>query len=412
MDADNRSSATTKGLTRLKRANLKELLRQIHYGREVSRSQLADRAGITRSSVLGLLNQLESRGLIDQVSGSATGEVGRPSTMVRASGDVVAFAVVPLYDSLVVATVGLSGRIFRRSTVEFDGLPSPTDATESAAHLIDEHRLALPARAVIAGVGVAIPGHARGDEGIVESAYSLNWHGVELARMLADRTGLPVWLDNDASLASLAEQRFGIARDLRNLVLLFGAVGGIGGGLVVEGQLLRGRDGFAGELGHIAISDVVRPDYGGIPGSLDSVVNRLDLLDALDLQRADDDTLAQAIRQHPPGAVDLVLDRQAEALGKAIGMLMNMLNPEAVVLTGFLRVIFECRRSTVDAAVRRFALETHATNCPVLLGTLGSDVLLVGAAELAFAALISDPLEAPLIPAQLDGSSARRSVAG
>lgn len=74
MDAEHRSQGTTKGLTRLKRANLKELLRQIHYGREVSRSQLADRAGITRSSVLGLLNQLESRGLIEQLSGSATSE--------------------------------------------------------------------------------------------------------------------------------------------------------------------------------------------------------------------------------------------------------------------------------------------------------------------------------------------------
>ena len=412
MDTDSRSRATTKGLTRLKRANLRELLRHIHYGREVSRSQLADRAGITRSSVLGLLNQLESRGLIEQVTGSATGEVGRPSTMVRASGNVVAFAVAPLYDSLVVATVGLSGRILRRSTAEFDALPTPAEATERAAELIEEHRRALPDGAVVTGIGVAIPGHARVEDGIVASAYSLNWHDVSLSEMLTARTGLPAWLDNDASLASLAEQRFGIARDLRNLVLLFGAVGGIGGGLVVEGQLLRGRDGFAGELGHIAISDTIRPDYGGIPGSLDSVVNRLDLLQALGMQRADDDTLAQAIRQHPPGSVDILLDRQAEALGKAIGMLMNMLNPEAVVLTGFLRVIFECRRSTVDAAVRRFALETHATNCPVLLGTLGSDVLLVGAAELAFAALISDPLEAPLVPAPLERRAVSRSAAG
>ncbi|MBA4248359.1 MAG: transcriptional regulator [Microbacterium sp.] len=375
------------------------MMRLVHYGREVSRSQLADRARITRSSVLGLLNELENRRLVDQVIGSATGEVGRPSTMVRASLDIVCFSVVPLYDSLLVATVGLSGRIIRRTSHEFDALPTPAQVAEKTAELIAEQRQSLPPTNLISGIGIAIPGHVRVDDGVVDSAYSLGWGAVPLASLVNELTHLPVWVDNDASLASLAEQRFGIARELRNLILLFGAVGGIGGGLVVEGQLMRGRDGFAGELGHIAVSDEVRADYGGIPGSLDSVVNRLDLLQALGLSRADDDTLARAIRQHPPGAIDALLDRQAHSLGRAIGMLMNMLNPEAVVLTGFLRVIFECRRSEVDEAVRRYALESHSSRCPVLLGTLGSDVLLVGAAELAFASLLSDPLESPLHPA-------------
>lgn len=319
--------------------------------------------------------------------------------MVRASLDVVCFSAVPLYDSLLVATVGLSGRIICRTSHEFDALPTPAQVAEKTAELIAEQRRSLSPSSLIAGVGIAIPGHVRVDDGVVDSAYSLGWGAVPLASLVNTLTHLPVWVDNDASLASLAEQRFGIARELRNLILLFGAVGGIGGGLVVEGQLMRGRDGFAGELGHMAVSDEVRADYGGIPGSLDSVVNRLDLLEALGLSRADDDTLARAIRQHPPGAIDALLDRQAHSLGRAIGMLMNMLNPEAVVLTGFLRVIFECRRSEVDEAVRRYALESHSNRCPVLLGTLGSDVLLVGAAELAFASLLSDPLESPLQPA-------------
>lgn len=390
------SGEARRGLTRLKRANLGTLLGLVHYGREVSRSQLAEQAGITRSSVLGLLSDLEERGLVEQGTGSAGGSVGRPSTVVRASHAVVAFSVVPLYDSLVVATVGMSGRIVRRSSHVFPALPSPDEAADAAAALILEQRALLDEDTLIAGIGVATPGHVRVDDGIIDSAYSLGWGMVPLADLLRARTGLPVWVDNDASLASLAEQRFGIARNLRNLVLLFGAVGGIGGGLVVEGQLLRGRDGFAGELGHIAISDEVRPEYGGIPGSLDSIVNRLDLLTALGLSRADDETLAQAIRQHPPGAVDALLDKQADGLGRAIGLLMNMLNPEAVVLTGFLRVIFECRRSEVDSAVQRYALESHSRRCPVLLGTLGSDVLLVGAAELAFAQLLADPLDTPL----------------
>lgn len=399
-----------RGLTRLKRANLATLLGLVHYGREVSRSQLTEQAGITRSSVLGLLGDLEERGLVEQGTGSAGGGVGRPSTVVRASNAVVAFTVVPLYDSIVVATVGMSGRILHREAHVFTALPTPEEAADVAAALIADQRAALDESALIAGVGVASPGQVRVADGVVDSAYSLGWGTVPLADLLSARTGLPVWVDNDASLASLAEQRFGIARNLRNLVLIFGAVGGIGGGLVVDGQLLRGRDGFAGELGHIAISDEVRPDYGGIPGSLDSVVNRLDLLTALGLDRADDDTLAQAIRQHPPGAVDALLDKQAAGLGRAIGLLVNMFNPEAVVLTGFVRVIFECRRSEVDSAVQRYALESHSRRCPILLGTLGSDVLLVGAAELAFARLLADPLDAPLFRATDPTPQGRRAA--
>ena len=392
-----RGARAVRGLTRLKRANLTQLLRLIHYGSEISRSDLAERARITRSSVLGLVAELEERGLVEQVSGSAIGEVGRPSTLVRASDRVVAFTVAPLYDSLIVGTVGFSGRVLHRSTRLLQTLPSPEEFSIAAAELINTHRALLAPGTKIAGVGVAIPGHVQTSVGIVHSAYSLAWGDVSLGQLLEARTGLPVWLDNDASLACLAEHRFGSGRDLQNMILLLGAVGGIGGGIVVDGHLMRGRDGYAGELGHVPISDNERPGYFGIPGSFDSMVNRLELLDLLGLARADDATLAKAIKkQSADPMVDETLARQADYLGRAIAMLINMFNPEAIVLTGFLRTIFDARRSLVMASVRRLALERLAEGCEILVDRLGQDIIFVGAAELPLGHLIDDPLGHPM----------------
>ena len=386
------------GLTRFKRSNLTQLLGLIHYEGELSRSQLAEDAGITRSSVLGLVAELEDRGLVEQVIGSATGEVGRPSTLVRASADVVAFAVTPLYDSIAVAAVGFSGSVLHRSTRILQTLPSPEEFTVAAAELVAAQTALLPPGTGIAGIGVAIPGHVRISDGIVHSAYSLAWGDVPLAGLLSDATGLPVWLDNDGSLASLAEHRFGAGRGLDHMILLLGAVGGIGGGIIVDGSLVRGRDGYAGELGHVPISDDERAGYAGIPGSLDSMVNRLELLDSLGLARADEGTLTLALRNraHEP-LVNETLERQADYLGRAIGMFINLFNPDAIVLTGFLRTILEARRSRVMASVRRDALERLAEGCEIRVDTLGSDIVFIGAAELPLGQLISDPLGHPIV---------------
>lgn len=388
------------GLTRFKQTNLTQLLQLVHYGGERSRSQLAEDARITRSSVLGLVAELEQRHLVEQVSGSATGEVGRPSTLVRASDDVVVFAVAPLYDSIMVGTVGFSGRVLHRSTRILQKLPNPEEFTVAAAQLIAEHAALLAPGTRVAGIGVAIPGHVRMADGVVHSAYSLAWGDVPLASMLSSRTGLPVWLDNDASLACLAEHRFGAGRGLDNLILLFGAVGGIGGGIIVDGHLVRGRDGYAGELGHVPISDDEREQYAGLPGSLDSMVNRLELLDVLGLARADDESLGAAIRKSADDPlVHATLQRQAKYLGRAIGMLINMFNPEALVLTGFLRTIFVACRADVMASVRRASLQRLAEGCEIRLDALAGDIVFIGAAELPFGSLINDPLGHPMTKA-------------
>ncbi len=205
-------------------------------------------------------------------------------------------------------------------------------------------------------------------------------------------------LDNDASLACAAEQAFGAGQGRQNMIFLIGVPGGLGGGVTINGELLRGHHGYAGELGHMRISDETTRDYSGIPGTLEAMVRRDDLLAAVNLIDVEDDQLFEALRsQRDEPAVSAILDRQTHYLGRAIALLLCAANPEIVVLSGFLEILLELRRDQLmeDIAAQTFPVALEGVE--IHPGKMGSRLLLVGTAELAFQELLEDPLGAPLV---------------
>ena len=375
-------------------------MREVHYSSQISRSELASRLDLNRSTVLDLLAELEQRGLVIQTMGDRDGAVGRPSMMVEPSGKVLSFAVSPRMDALTVAVMGMGGRVVEKFRQPMRRGTTIDEMAVITGRVIAKFRNALPADSLLTGIGVAIPGQVQISKGIVRAAPSLGWDEVPFAAMLADITGLPVWLDNDASVSCVAELRFGVGRGYQNLVLLFGAAGGIGGGVVVNGSLLRGIDGYAGELGHTRISDSTVSDYSGIPGTLESLVRREDLLKALIMADADDDELEAAILERRSSRVEKLLDTQADMLGRAIGLFVNIFNPEVIALDGFLSVIFRMRTQRLVASVKAHSLRSAFEHVQFKVGGLGSNVLLVGATELAVTRILDDPLGAPLYAAR------------
>jgi len=392
--------SSVRGTSHLRQSNLAAVMREVHYSSQISRSELASRLDLNRSTVLDLLAELEQRGLVIQTMGDRDGAVGRPSMMVEPSGKVLSFAVSPRMDALTVAVMGMGGRVVEKFRQPMRRGTTIDEMAVITGRVIAKFRSALPADALLTGIGVAIPGQVQISRGIVRAAPSLGWDEVPFADMLADITGLPVWLDNDASISCVAELRFGVGRGYQNLVLLFGAAGGIGGGVVVNGSLLRGIDGYAGELGHIRISDSSVSDYSGIPGTLESLVRREDLLKALIMADADDDELEAAILERRSSRVEKLLDTQADMLGRAIGLFVNIFNPEVIALDGFLSVIFRMRTERLVAAVKAHSLRSAFEHVQFKVGGLGSNVLLVGATELAVTRILDDPLGAPLYPAR------------
>lgn len=394
------ASTSVRGTSHLRQSNLAAVMREVHYSSQISRSELASRLDLNRSTVLDLLAELEQRGLVIQTMGDRDGAVGRPSMMVEPSGKVLSFAVSPRMDALTVAVMGMGGKVVEKFRQPMRRGTTIDEMAVITGRVIAKFRNALPADSLLTGIGVAIPGQVQISKGIVRAAPSLGWDEVPFAAMLADITGLPVWLDNDASVSCVAELRFGVGRGYQNLVLLFGAAGGIGGGVVVNGSLLRGIDGYAGELGHTRISDSTVSDYSGIPGTLESLVRREDLLKALIMADADDDELEAAILERRSSRVEKLLDTQADMLGRAIGLFVNIFNPEVIALDGFLSVIFRMRTQRLVASVKAHSLRSAFEHVQFKVGGLGSNVLLVGATELAVTRILDDPLGAPLYAAR------------
>ncbi len=392
--------SSVRGTSHLRQSNLAAVMRAIHYNSQISRSELASQLDLNRSTVLDLLAELEQRGLVTQTMGDRDGAVGRPSMMVEPSGKVLSFAVSPRMDALTVAVMGMGGKVVEKFRQPMRRGTTIDEMAVITGRVIAKFRNALPADSLLTGIGVAIPGQVQISKGIVRAAPSLGWDEVPFAAMLADITGLPVWLDNDASVSCVAELRFGVGRGYQNLVLLFGAAGGIGGGVVVNGSLLRGIDGYAGELGHTRISDSTVSDYSGIPGTLESLVRREDLLKALIMADADDDELEAAILERRSSRVEKLLDTQADMLGRAIGLFVNIFNPEVIALDGFLSVIFRMRTERLVASVKAHSLRSAFEHVQFKVGGLGSNVLLVGATELAVTRILDDPLGAPLYAAR------------
>ena len=289
--------------------NLATLLRMIHESGTISRSLLTTNSGLNRSTISDLVQELEELGLVTEQESKSTSGVGRPSLQVTASNKVVAFAVNPDIDAVTVGLVGLGGEVIKRKRQPLTAPVRPERAVQVAAEIIKEMRGELSADYRIAGIGLAIPGQVRVNDGVVRLAPHLDWVEVPIGKMLNQATGLPVYADNDASIACNAEHTFGVGRDYEDMVYLFASTGGIGGGVIVEGHQLRGSSGYAGELGHVRITSSSDPDYSGLPGTLESEVRRDEVLDAVKLYAATDEELMLALTQVRDSKVEKIVNR-------------------------------------------------------------------------------------------------------
>lgn len=379
--------------------NLSAVLRLLRIHGNMSRSSLAQRTALNRSTISDLVTELQELGLIHESDAPDRTGVGRPSLMVSLSDDVVVFSVNPETDATTVGIVTLSGHVLRKERIPHGVLPDPEAAVRDAGDLIARMRKELPAHFRIARIGVAVPGQVRVGDGVIRLAPHLNWVEVPFASMLNQATGLPVIIDNDASLGSIAERDYGAGRGFSEIIYMYGGAGGIGGGIIHAGSLLRGSAGYAGELGHVRISDVPGADYSGLQGTLESLVKRDELLTALGITTADDDELAARLADPVSGKVKKLLESQIDALAVAVGNFVNIFNPEIVLLSGYLAVLFGYDSDRLLSRFRWSTLNAPQDRLLVRTGELGPNLIMIGAAGLAFASLVAQPASTQLFSA-------------
>ncbi len=374
----------------VRRANLAATLGILYRQGPVSRAGLSKRTGRNRSTIASLVADLAELGLVVESEPGSIGQVGRPSPVVSVRADVAAIAVNPEIDVLTIGLVGLDGGVRRVIRHEYDRIPTAAEVLSITAAVLAGMRLELDGLRV-AGIGVAVPGQVRTHDGVVRNAPHLDWHDEPFAEPLAEATGFPVRVANDAALGALAEHEFGAGRGKSHLVYVNGGSSGIGGGVITAGHLLGGASGYAGELGHVRVSGSPAADSAGIRGTLEAEVTRAELLEALGLARAEPDQFEAALLADRSPRVAEVVARQLGHLGTAIAGAINVFNPQVVALGGFLAALQAYDPALLAETVSRSTLAPSLEGVTITAAELGSNLLMVGAAGLAFGPLLADP---------------------
>ncbi|MBT2396224.1 ROK family transcriptional regulator [Streptomyces sp. ISL-100] len=328
----------------VRRHNLSLVLRAVHDGGEATRAGVAARVGLTRAAVSSLVEQLLESGFVTESGKTFSGQAGRPGTVLKvARTGVAGLGVEVNVDYVSVCVTDLSGDDRVRLTEHTDNRGDrPADVLARAA-AIASHALESAAELDLRPVGVqlALPGLVSG--GTVRQAPNLGWNGVAaqdiFARALAER--LPVGSDNEANLAALAELWFGDLGRERTFLYLSGEIG-VGGALVLGGELLRGAHGFAGEIGHVVVDPDGPECRCGSRGCLEQYAGQRAVLRAAGIdENAGLPGMAQLeSRARAEDAQAVAAIRQAGAkLGLVLSGAVNLLDPDTVVLGGIYRTL-------------------------------------------------------------------------
>jgi predicted NBD/HSP70 family sugar kinase len=363
----------------------------------MSRSALVARTGLTRSAIRGLIGELVAGNLVFEGPAALDGTPGRPSPLVRADPNgAVVLALEIAVDSLAAATVGLGGEVFDHVRVDLPTRRSSvSDIVTVLVDLATDLRGRLQSEDSMVGVGVAVVGVVRRSDGMVSVAPNLGWRDEPLGAILTEALGMdvPIAFANESDLAVLAEHRRGAARDIDDVLLVWGSIG-VGGGLIVDGRPLIGAAGYGGEVGHIPVNPDGLPCRCGSIGCWETEVGTMALLRRAGRSpqagREAFEALLVEAEAGVPAALDAFNDT-ARWLGIGLAGIVNVLNPSLVLLGGRLTASYPYVRSTLEAELDRRVLRASRRLVRVVPTSLGDDAPLLGAAELAFGPLLADP---------------------
>jgi predicted NBD/HSP70 family sugar kinase len=371
----------------VRRHNRTVLLRRLHVGGPCTRASLAAELGLNRSTIKALVDGLAETGVVVERVPRQRSGAGRPSLLVLPQPHAaVVLAVDVRVDQVSIALVGLGGEILGRNS--WNLRVRTREPEEVITHVVDS-AIVLAAdigvRMVAGGVGV--PGVVRRSDGLVHEAPNLHWTDVPLGERLSSVFDMPFVVGNDAELGALAEHLRGAARDSSDAVYVSADVG-VGGGVISDGSSLRGTAGYVGELGHMVVNPAGRQCYCGSTGCWETEVGEPALGRALGLREgAPRGAVVAELRAlaSSPALVRERLGEFAEWLTVGLVNVVNVLGPELVVLGDLFTALPSSLIADVAAEVRRRSLVSRAVGgIRVAVSTLGPDVTLLGAAELAF----------------------------
>jgi glucokinase-like ROK family protein len=390
--------------------NLSSVLRLIYNEAPLSRAKLAEITGLNKSTISSLVEDLLVRKLIQETGISSAG-TGRPATLLKINLQVGGVLGVELGVDFVAAVItDLAGNILSRKHVNADPAASQEKTLGQTQALIDEmilesQKLGLP----VLGLSFSIPGTVDLDEGVLIFAPNLYWHNVPIRHIFSASTGLKVFIENDANAAALAEHLFGMAKQLKDFIFVFAGVG-LGGGLFLNGQLYRGKGGYAGEIGHtsIAAEPLQQPCHCGNRGCWETYVNQDSIMQRIQVRLGAERSslipslmdeqnapLSISIIKQAADAGDTVATESLAEVGKAMGIgfagLVNIFNPEKIILGGPVSVAGEHLLPSIRQSVNKHAMQEIVFQTEINISAFGPDASLIGAAAVVVDDILTNP---------------------
>ncbi len=308
--------------------------------------------------------------------------------------------------NLRMAAVGSDGRIFSHAKTETEKANEPASLLAALSSLADECRAALAADQRVIGIGAGVPANIT-PEGVLHNLPNLQaLEGMSLKAELETKFALPIVLENDATAAAIGENWLGASKDVRDSIMITLGTG-VGGGIIINNEPLRGIDGTAGKLGHICVEPEGHPCGCGSNGCIEqyasaTAIERMAREAGLDVSTSfevyqiatgSQDSVVLfsenphfAIRnpQSAKAAAQAVFKKMGRYLGITLGGLVNALNPEMIVIGGGAAAAWDAFIDHLTTELHYRAFNEPADRVQIVRGTLDDNAGILGVARSVF----------------------------
>ena len=358
----------------------------------LSRADLVRFTSISPASVSAIVSDLIGDGLVRE-EGRVPSDLGRPGRLVRFTDDVLFVGCdLSSAEGFRVGLMRLSGELVESRVL---AVPSRAPSTGRIAELLADYVLEATSRcapAHVLGAGVGVPGVVNPTTGHVQIAPLFGWEGVEFGALLNGYLRMPVFIDNDVAFALAAEVDRGAATKARDAILMTFAEG-LGGAVLLDGKIYRGR-GAAGEVGYM-VTDAFGAEgayhgVGALEGKLFELVAEDARRDGIDPALCEEQTarlVHQLVRSR--GAFKLsddISDQLVRTIGAALASSIALLDPEVVLLSGWIELGGQAMLDQVTGHVRCLVPSMPE----VQFSSLGDDRVVIGAALAACRGTLAD----------------------
>lgn len=393
--------------TLVRELNTSLILESLRTRGPLSRASLSSMLGLNRSTVSSVINELFEDNLVMEV-GLESSSGGRPGMLLALNPEGGCAVGIEIgVDFISIILTDFTAKILWRRRVECHPEEGQDVILRRGEELAQEALAFGEARGMPhMGIGVGLPGLVDVEQGELVFAPNLHWRDVPLRTLWEERFGLPVFVENEANAAALGEYYFGVAQNVKNLIYLSAGVG-LGGGIMINGKIFRGSSGFAGEIGHMTIDPEGLPCGCGKRGCWETLVGPRAIVRRVREKVGDNEGILSRLVDGDNSLIDVsvvveaaeagdeaaitALREVGEQLGIGIANLVNVFNPELVVLGGALSLASAFLMPSIEEAVAAHVLSQPGEIVEIAASAHGADACAVGAVALVLDDILRQP---------------------